>query len=263
MSQARIAAVAALAGAAGMLAVSGAPVQLFLMVAELITESPKTASFAGQMLFGTVCATLFAAGMIAAACHLIQPTSMARSALVCGAIAFGIALLSIGWGNTRVALTFSQLAQAETVQPEPYTRGCQSALLPMRLGYALVLAASGFLLLAVFTTPTRKDSRRSALGTVALIVTILASLLLVTANGFAALHARRFDGLLTPAARVDPTRLAASLSGIVLGIYAVSLALAGLGLACLLLALSPVGRAAKEVAQLSDGGRDLLDRRRR
>jgi hypothetical protein len=238
MSRARVAAVAAVAGAAGMLAVSGVPVQVFLLLAEVMEELPATGSLTGQMLFGAACAALLAAGIVGVAWCLIQPTGVARIALVCAALSFGLALVSIGWGNTQVARAFSRLARSETVQPEPFVRGCQSGLLPMRIGYASVLAASGLVLAAVFATPARKDRRRSPLGAVALIVSVLASLLLVTGNVFAALHTQRLHGLLASETPVEPVELATSLSSIVFSVYAVSLALAGLGLACLLLALA-------------------------
>lgn len=249
MSFARFAAVAALAGAVGMLVVSGTPVLVFLVVGDLMVDELETPSYTGHALFATVCAVILAFGMIGAACRLVRPTNTARKVLAGSAIAFGIAPCLIALGNTQVLAAFLSLAQGDIVDAETFTGRCQTGLPLMGIGYGFVLAASACVLIAVFATPSCKGCRRSRLNLVALIVSALASILLVLATALAAYYTWAFHGILAGETAIEPTQIATPLARILLSVYANSPALAGFALTCLLLALPDRHHLTEDIAQ--------------
>ena len=233
MPATRIAALVALFGAAGMLSVCGTPLQMFVSV----IQPPTDAAFSAQLLVGVIGAVLFALGICGVVFGLVHPAPKARGALVAAAVALVIALVAIGYGNTCVAMAFSNLATSETMNAQQYEYNCLAGVTPITVGYGLILAAAALLLAAAWTSPRREGVRRSLVGFAALFVTLPTAAVLVLAYLMAWRGAREYERLLGMN-QIMAHEVADALSGGLMGVYLVAMTLSVFALACLLLAFA-------------------------
>lgn len=251
MIVARISAVVATLGAAGLLYASDAPIRVFLLVGTMMGEQPAGEDYTRLMTLRAISAALLAFGLLGVAWKLNRPSAIARLALFAAAAAFFAAMLLIGIGNTAVASAFSDLATSEVVQADVFVRDCESGLVVMRLGGGAIFAAALLLLVAAFTS-RQVGPRDAAWTTSVLFFSGSASLALMLGGGMGGLYTSSFQEMQAASPTVRPDQLATALSGIILSVYIVVLALAGLSMSCVVLGLIPSVRTVSSGKELAN-----------
>jgi hypothetical protein len=189
-------------------------------------------------VIGAIGLLLFGLGVTTAAFSPRTRSTLVICIFIGGMIAFGLAVLLIGFGNWQLSATFASLASAERVDSESFIREAGNARLPLLVGWCFVLGGAVSIFAAdVIAERASRPRAKSMPGGIAVAVAFFALLIFLVSGVWSMISLRGLEGDLS-SPQIDPASIASGVVGVINSAFLTVIGIAGCAFASLLLAVA-------------------------